>query len=76
MKNTDIAAKYLETADKSTLPKILQFSSEDRLTKYEICELFAEIMGLPLEGMVSLSFPWRGSPWSMSHEITPFQAYQ
>jgi S-adenosylmethionine synthetase len=51
-KLSDITAKYLETADKSTLPKILQFSSEDKFTKYEICQRFAEIMGLPLEGMI------------------------
>lgn len=50
---TDIASKYLETQDRSALPTILQFSSEDRFTKYEICELFAEIMGLPLDGMVA-----------------------
>jgi S-adenosylmethionine synthetase len=48
----DVAAKYLETEDKSALPKILQFSSEDRYTKYEICQLFGDIMGLPLDGMV------------------------
>ncbi|KAF8853797.1 NAD(P)-binding protein [Acephala macrosclerotiorum] len=48
----DVATKYLETEDKSSLPTILQFSSEDKMTKYEICELFAEIMGLPLDGMV------------------------
>ncbi len=47
----DIAAKYLDATDKSNLPKILQFSSEDKFTKYEICQLFAEIMGLPLDGM-------------------------
>ncbi|KAH0548399.1 hypothetical protein GP486_007959, partial [Trichoglossum hirsutum] len=47
----DIAIKYLEAPDKKALPKILQFSSEDRLTKYEICKLLAEIMGLPLDGM-------------------------
>lgn len=29
----------------------MQFSSEDKFTKYEICELFAEIMGLPLDEM-------------------------
>lgn len=48
-----MAAKYLETEDKSTLPKILQFSSEDKYTKYEMCQLFAEIMGLPLDGMIA-----------------------
>jgi len=31
----------------------LQFSSEDRYTKYEICEVFADIMGLPLDGLVA-----------------------
>ncbi|KAH7342287.1 putative methionine adenosyltransferase 2 subunit beta [Rhexocercosporidium sp. MPI-PUGE-AT-0058] len=49
----DVATKYLSTDDKTTLPKILQFSSEDKMTKYEICEIFAEIMGLPLDGMVA-----------------------
>lgn len=49
----DIATKYLESEDRASLPKILQFSSEDKFTKYEICELFAEIMGVPLDGMVA-----------------------
>ncbi|KAI1131239.1 hypothetical protein F5Y10DRAFT_234115 [Nemania abortiva] len=44
----DVAAKYLSAGDRSTLPRILQFSSEDKLTKYEICQTFAEIMGLPI----------------------------
>ncbi|KAK8035630.1 RmlD substrate binding domain-containing protein [Apiospora rasikravindrae] len=44
----DVAVKYLETQDRSSLPKILQFSSEDKLTKYEICKVFADIMGLPI----------------------------
>lgn len=48
----DIATKYLDPKDEKELPKILQFSSEDKMTKYEICELLAEIMGLSLEKMV------------------------
>ncbi|KAI1437314.1 NAD(P)-binding protein [Xylaria sp. CBS 124048] len=44
----DIAVKYLNTTDRSALPPILQFSSEDKLTKYEICQTFSEIMGLPI----------------------------
>ncbi|KAI0100746.1 hypothetical protein GGR51DRAFT_343540 [Nemania sp. FL0031] len=44
----DVAAKYLATEDRTSLPRILQFSSEDKLTKYEICQTFAEIMGLPI----------------------------
>lgn len=47
----DIAVRYLESADRSGLPEILQFSSEDKYTKYEICQLFGEIMGLPINGI-------------------------
>ncbi|KXJ93262.1 hypothetical protein Micbo1qcDRAFT_161236 [Microdochium bolleyi] len=47
----DISTKYLSTTDRSSLPTILQFSSEDRMTKYEICQAFSEIMGLPIDGI-------------------------
>ncbi|RMJ19803.1 hypothetical protein CDV36_000529 [Fusarium kuroshium] len=49
----DISVKYLDTApgDRTGLPHILQFSSEDRMTKYEIVQLFGEIMGLSTEGI-------------------------
>lgn len=53
----DIAAKYLgaeNAGERDGLPRVLQFSSEDRMTKYGICEAFAEIMGLPLDGMVAV----------------------
>ncbi|KAK6596725.1 RmlD substrate binding domain-containing protein [Botrytis cinerea] len=50
---SEIATKYLESKDPSSLPRVLQFSSEDKFTKYEICQLFAEILGLPLDGMVA-----------------------
>jgi hypothetical protein len=49
----ELATKFLDTQDPKSLPTILQFSSEDKFTKYEICQLFAEIMGLPLDGMVA-----------------------
>ena len=48
----DTATKYLN-GERHRLPKMLQFSSEDRFTKYEICQLFAEIMGLSLDGIVA-----------------------
>jgi len=35
------------------MPRILQFSSDDRITKYQICEKFAEILGLGLKGMTA-----------------------
>ena len=52
----DVATKYLAAGDteRAKLPTILQFSSEDRYTKFEICQLLAEIMGLPLGGMVGV----------------------
>ncbi|KAI4116981.1 MAG: hypothetical protein LQ345_002688 [Seirophora villosa] len=48
----EVAMRYL-VADEArvAMPRILQFSSEDRFTKFQICQLFAEIMGLPLEGL-------------------------
>lgn len=49
----DTATTYLNAEDRSQLPKILQFTSEDKYTKYEVCQVLAEIMGLPLDGMVA-----------------------
>ena len=48
----DVATKYLDNG-RYQLPKILQFSSEEEYTKLEICQLFAEIMGLSLDGIVA-----------------------
>ncbi|KAH8731941.1 hypothetical protein GQ44DRAFT_269214 [Phaeosphaeriaceae sp. PMI808] len=48
----EISKVYLNSTD-SDLPSTLQFSSEDQMTKWQICQTFAEIMGLPLDGMVS-----------------------
>ncbi|XWX02016.1 hypothetical protein V2A60_010048 [Cordyceps javanica] len=47
----DIAEHYLSASDRACLPKILQFSSEDRMTKYEMCQKFADIMGLPTDNI-------------------------
>jgi hypothetical protein len=43
-----VAAHYLAAEDRQALPRILQFSSEDKFTKYKICQLFGEIMGLSI----------------------------
>lgn len=50
---SDVAVKYLSTseAERSSLPRILQMSSEEQYTKYEMCQLFAEILGIPLDNM-------------------------
>ncbi|KFY30653.1 hypothetical protein V493_01771 [Pseudogymnoascus sp. VKM F-4281 (FW-2241)] len=50
----DVAALYtskIEKGEAGELPGILQFSSEDVFTKYEMCEMFAHLMGLGLENM-------------------------
>ncbi|EGS21020.1 dtdp-4-dehydrorhamnose reductase-like protein [Thermochaetoides thermophila DSM 1495] len=47
----DVAVRYIESGAKQSLPRILQFSSEDKYTKYEMCQLFAEIMGLPIDNI-------------------------
>ncbi|KAI5918562.1 hypothetical protein F4810DRAFT_568963 [Camillea tinctor] len=44
----DVSVKYLGASDRTLLPQTLQFSSEDKFTKYEICKLFGEIMGLSI----------------------------
>lgn len=43
----DIAHKYLavKAESRSSLPRILHFTSEDCLTKYDVCKMFAEIAG-------------------------------
>ncbi|KAI5812062.1 hypothetical protein BZA77DRAFT_270665 [Pyronema omphalodes] len=51
--NTEDVARVLkDVADiykqgRGSLPEILQFSAEERFTKYQICKIFAEVMGLP-----------------------------
>jgi hypothetical protein len=50
----DIAKLYLapQSGRAEALPRILQFSSEDRYTKYEIAKLFGqEILGLPIDNL-------------------------
>ena len=50
----DIAARYLAAdgaAGRRALPTLLQFSAEDRMTKYAMCEVFAEILGVGLRGI-------------------------
>ncbi|KAF2140278.1 uncharacterized protein K452DRAFT_253000 [Aplosporella prunicola CBS 121167] len=41
----------------SRLPGILHFSSEDKMTKYDICEILAEVLGVTLDGMEKFKPP-------------------
>ena len=33
------------------MPSVLQYSSKESYTKFGICQILAEILGLPLDGM-------------------------
>jgi S-adenosylmethionine synthetase len=44
-----IAARYLDQKDGEELPHILQFSSEQKYTKWEMTKVLAEILGLPID---------------------------
>ena len=47
-----VAEAYLSDGEGRThRPRVLQFTAHERFTKYEICQIFAEMMGLSLEGM-------------------------
>lgn len=48
----DIAKLYTMSKTPSELPQILQFSSEDKMTKYEIVEKLGEILDLPIDNIV------------------------
>lgn len=49
----DIAKLYIEQAkagsEKKDLPRVLQFSSSDKYTKYDMAKVFADILGLPTD---------------------------
>jgi dTDP-4-dehydrorhamnose reductase len=50
----DIAVRYIKQKGKvKSLPKILQFSSEDRMTKYEMAQKFAQILDVQIPGMIA-----------------------
>lgn len=49
----DVVVRYMKERNRlKELPRILQFSSEDRMTKYEICEKLAEVLGVKIPGMI------------------------
>lgn len=49
----DIVAKYLREKEKrKELPRVLQFSSQDTMTKYGICQKLAQVLGVATPGMI------------------------
>ncbi|KAJ5795291.1 NAD dependent epimerase/dehydratase family protein [Penicillium paradoxum] len=50
----DIVIKYLREKEKrKDFPRVLQFSSEDCMTKYQICQKLAQVLGVAIPGMVA-----------------------
>lgn len=51
----DVVARYARNGGgEEELPRVLQFSAQERMTKYAVCVVLAEILGLPLKGMVAV----------------------
>lgn len=53
------------------LPSILHFSSEDQMTKWEICTMFGDIMGLSLDNMV----PFKPKEPPQDGTVRPFDCH-
>jgi S-adenosylmethionine synthetase len=71
----DIAKLYTEQPQKPNLPKILQFSSEDKFTKYEVCALFAaEILGLPMDNIEAWD-PTKDDEVQQSATVRPYNTH-
>lgn len=51
----DIAELYTKESDekRKTMPRTFQFSAEEAMTKYGMCQVLADVMGLPMGGMVA-----------------------
>jgi S-adenosylmethionine synthetase len=50
----DIAVRYIkDRKNLQSLPKILHFSAEERMTKYEIAQRLAKILGVEIPGMIA-----------------------
>ncbi|KAL6706182.1 hypothetical protein ACN47E_005917 [Coniothyrium glycines] len=67
----DIAQLYLRTANDRELPSILHFSSQDKMTKWEIVQTFADIMGLPLDNIT----PSRPAEEPTDGTLRPFDCH-
>jgi S-adenosylmethionine synthetase len=71
----DIGNLYTKQPQKSNLPKILQFSSEDKFTKYEMCQLFAnEILGLPIDDIEAWD-PTKDDEAQQSGTVRPYNTH-
>ncbi|KAF2437073.1 putative methionine adenosyltransferase 2 subunit beta [Tothia fuscella] len=70
----DIVKLYTKDTTRN-LPKILQFSSEDKYTKYEMCKLIAEeILGLPIDSIEAYD-PTRDEKEQKSATVRPYDTH-
>ncbi|RPA76829.1 NAD(P)-binding protein [Ascobolus immersus RN42] len=71
---TDVSEKYLSASSEelSKLPKILQFSAEEKMTKYEICQTLGEITGLPIDHIVPNA---KGPDAAAGGTVRPFDCH-
>jgi S-adenosylmethionine synthetase len=68
----DLSKLYTDPSNaQRELPKILQFSSEDQMTKWGIVKTFSEIMGLPLDNLE----PFKPDEASTSGVKRPFDCH-
>jgi S-adenosylmethionine synthetase len=50
----DLSNMYLTNPKVFSFPEILHFSAQQRMTKYEIALVFAEILGVPADHLVKV----------------------
>ncbi|KAF2826873.1 NAD(P)-binding protein [Ophiobolus disseminans] len=68
----DISKLYLDPVNANrNLFSILHFTSEDQMTKWQICQTFADIMCLPVDGMM----PHRPEEDSKDGTIRPYDCH-
>ncbi|BFZ59930.1 hypothetical protein YB2330_000952 [Saitoella coloradoensis] len=49
----DLAQKYSTEESRKNQPRVFQFSAEQQYTKYEICQIFGDILGLPIDHLIA-----------------------
>ncbi|GAO52305.1 NAD(P)-binding protein [Saitoella complicata NRRL Y-17804] len=49
----DLAQKYSTEESRKDQPRVFQFSADQKYTKYEICQIFGDILGLPIDHLIA-----------------------
>lgn len=69
----DIARVYMaaDEGKRKEMPRVLQYSAQAAMTKYRVCEVFAEIMGVTMGGLV----PVRDGGAGKDGVVRPFDTH-